>query len=271
MREREKRRWWVYILRDPRDNAVRYVGRTRDRAARLRAHILGSPAHKNRRKNDWIRELLEAGLKPVMEPVQSGSGNGSLAAETRWIFRYRQSGADLLNIVCPPPHTKVTSLEKLRWLREHPRSKRRERQEQPEPVIDWGEGRAEILRQIEEEEKRPYFDLVGAFEEMYRRVVAYPKLVVDGKEYIDWSRKNEVLKPLPVSTFMTPPRSALKLAEYWDLAWAGGYSVMEGMRGWFDLQNSEDSCAILVSPKVTVPPSVLEKIFLRLTTPRSNP
>lgn len=89
--------WSIYVLRDPTDGAVRYVGSTMRETARLRQHLSErAPRHKSR-KHLWLRGLRQAGLKPSMEIIEAGYGNGRTAAEKRWIKRFREAGADLVN------------------------------------------------------------------------------------------------------------------------------------------------------------------------------
>lgn len=56
----------VYHLVDPRDRAVRYIGKTGSPAARLRAHIQEAREAQNTAKKRWIAELLRLGLQPVL-------------------------------------------------------------------------------------------------------------------------------------------------------------------------------------------------------------
>jgi hypothetical protein len=59
---------YIYILIDPRDLCVRYVGKTNNPKERMRAHI--SP-HVYMRHNNlkciWTKELKGMGLKPIMQ------------------------------------------------------------------------------------------------------------------------------------------------------------------------------------------------------------
>jgi hypothetical protein len=58
---------YIYILIDPRDNTVRYVGKTSNPKYRLSGHI--SECKKENilhRRAKWIRNLLKEGLKPII-------------------------------------------------------------------------------------------------------------------------------------------------------------------------------------------------------------
>lgn len=68
---------FVYFLRDPRDNAVRYIGITRNPKVRFFDHWAqrlyrdGNCTVRNE-KIVWMRELDRCGLRPVMDVVLSG-------------------------------------------------------------------------------------------------------------------------------------------------------------------------------------------------------
>jgi hypothetical protein len=89
--------WVVYALRDPRSLQVRYVGCARDVAERLKTHVYNSTREETR-KARWIRELSAEGLRPIPEPLESGSGDDSWGdRERHWIAHFRATGHDILN------------------------------------------------------------------------------------------------------------------------------------------------------------------------------
>jgi len=71
----------VYHLVDPRNAVVRYVGMTRNPKNRLRGHIAEAMERDNTEKKRWIRELLAAGMQPVLAIV----GNAPTEIEARAI------------------------------------------------------------------------------------------------------------------------------------------------------------------------------------------
>lgn len=97
--------YYIYVLRDPRDNGVRYVGRTKNLKGRLQSHLYkksdGSFVHARR---EWIWELRSEGLRPVMEVVETlrAPVDEALVSERerRWIFHFFQQGAPLTNVAC---------------------------------------------------------------------------------------------------------------------------------------------------------------------------
>lgn len=58
----------VYVMRDPRDGDVRYVGVARDLSARLCCHM-GPLKGKRAPVVLWLAELKALGLRPVMERI----------------------------------------------------------------------------------------------------------------------------------------------------------------------------------------------------------
>lgn len=94
-----ERRWTIYTLTHPETMEVRYVGITHQGLVqRLREHL--SKARRNVEHNHracWIRSLLAVGLRPVITPLESGSGDAWAAAEQRWILQFANAGASLVN------------------------------------------------------------------------------------------------------------------------------------------------------------------------------
>lgn len=88
----------VYVLSDPRDNAIRYVGvSSRSAYRRLWEHIhraLKTPLRNHR--VCWIRSLLQRGLEPVLTIVESGTGDWA-ESERTWIAAFRGIGCNLVN------------------------------------------------------------------------------------------------------------------------------------------------------------------------------
>jgi hypothetical protein len=91
-------KWIVYVLKNPRTNAVRYVGWTsRGADARLQSHIYEALASQRTRRQRWILSLLSIGLIPTIEVIESGQGSGFADSERYWIAHYRARGTDLVN------------------------------------------------------------------------------------------------------------------------------------------------------------------------------
>ncbi len=84
-----------YKLVDPRTGNPRYVGRTTQTLdERLRGHIYDSRRSKTRVAL-WVKELLEAGLRPEIVFLEQAQDFG--LHESRWIDRFKKQGFDMLN------------------------------------------------------------------------------------------------------------------------------------------------------------------------------
>jgi hypothetical protein len=88
---------YIYVLIDPRDLEVRYVGKTNNPKERLRAHV--SP-HVYMRTNNlkciWTEELKALGLKPIMSILCKCKESESENYEYRY-FKLFNYGSNLLN------------------------------------------------------------------------------------------------------------------------------------------------------------------------------
>jgi predicted GIY-YIG superfamily endonuclease len=86
----------VYVLRDPRDGAVRYVGMSRSPHRRLAGHLRGNSGPWCKA---WIRSLQRQGLEPSLEihGTYSSRARASLA-ETLCIDALRRMGVRLTNL-----------------------------------------------------------------------------------------------------------------------------------------------------------------------------
>ena len=96
----ENQQWFVYVLKDPRTDSVRYVGWTVDIERRLYIHIwrAENDQDNNTHKGRWIRLLLKEGLKPIIETIESGYGDGWKESERRWVKHFRDAGCKLMNL-----------------------------------------------------------------------------------------------------------------------------------------------------------------------------
>ena len=85
----------IYVLRDPRNGNVRYVGKSVAPGTRFVSH-LNDPT--GCLKALWIEELAEEGVQPVMQVVEVVPDGGNWKrAERRWIKRLLDRGVDLTN------------------------------------------------------------------------------------------------------------------------------------------------------------------------------
>lgn len=88
------------MLRDPRDNAARYVGKTvLPLEHRKRGHISHARRLDPKRKSNcsyWILGLLALGLEPVIELLEEQPADLDVA-ERAWIAQLKEQGASLCN------------------------------------------------------------------------------------------------------------------------------------------------------------------------------
>lgn len=88
----------VYVLIDPRDKSIRYVGKTeKSLNCRLNQHLADARAgHKNHRCN-WIRKLLRAGISPKIRVLSRHPVSDLNDAEKDAIRTLRKNGCKLVN------------------------------------------------------------------------------------------------------------------------------------------------------------------------------
>src|SRR5258708_7303883 len=90
-----------YLLKDPRTQQVRYIGQTTwTLAKRLREHCYEARFDERQPKCQWIAELHQVGLKPLIEEIETAQLDyrEMLARESRWMASFQAAGAVLLNI-----------------------------------------------------------------------------------------------------------------------------------------------------------------------------
>lgn len=85
---------FIYILIDPRNDQIRYVGKSNTPGKRFLTHLC------DKRKSHvtaWIKQLLEKGLKPNQEIIDEISVNEWQFWEQHYISLYRSWGFNLTN------------------------------------------------------------------------------------------------------------------------------------------------------------------------------
>lgn len=89
---------YVYVLVDPRNDQVRYVGCTREPEKRFRAHC-HTPGDATAA---WVAELVALSLLPKLVIVdQAGGFYRATAIEERLIYEYRRFHGGILNRTDP--------------------------------------------------------------------------------------------------------------------------------------------------------------------------
>ena len=86
---------WIYALVDPRDQSVRYVGRSRHPIVRFYGHVSkGTLAYAgaNKRLYGWIEDLATAGVRPMLLLIERVPMKSAGDGERRWIDHFRPTG-----------------------------------------------------------------------------------------------------------------------------------------------------------------------------------
>lgn len=88
----------IYGLHDPRDGALRYVGKTRHSlSVRLAQHMTPKELSLKHRRAIWLRCLKAQGLKPEARVIELATADTWEARERHWIAFHRAQGANLVN------------------------------------------------------------------------------------------------------------------------------------------------------------------------------
>jgi len=89
---------FIYGLIDPRNNQLRYIGKSIDPPKRLKDHIKESKgSRRNNHNYNWIRQLLAEGLRPVLEILEEIPEDDWREREMDWISAARIVGLELTN------------------------------------------------------------------------------------------------------------------------------------------------------------------------------
>lgn len=99
LREEECRTiFCVYAISDPRDDKVKYVGKSRDLEARFRHHVARARNKPHNYVERWIAELFSLGLYPSLQILQlCFSEENAYEAEAWWIHEMIRRNQPILN------------------------------------------------------------------------------------------------------------------------------------------------------------------------------
>jgi len=87
---------FIYALKDPTTNEIRYIGKANDPHVRYKNHI-NKCRDKNTHKRNWINKLREEKLKPILEILEEVPISRWIEFEKIYIKKYLNDGCDLLN------------------------------------------------------------------------------------------------------------------------------------------------------------------------------
>ena len=89
---------YIYILKDPISNEVRYVGKSNNPQNRLKRHLSESNLIESwTPKNKWLLSLRKDNLSPIMEIIDSTDLDDINELEVYWIKHYHDLGVRLTN------------------------------------------------------------------------------------------------------------------------------------------------------------------------------
>jgi len=88
----------IYTLIDPKDNQVRYIGKTNNLKQRLYSHINKSKSGFNSPIHCWIRKLLDLNLKPSISIQEICNQDNWEEREKYWIQYYREKYENITNV-----------------------------------------------------------------------------------------------------------------------------------------------------------------------------
>lgn len=86
---------FIYGLVDPRDNQIKYVGKSDHPKKRLRQHLVD---YSNQQKQQWVKELKAASLTPILLVLAEVAADEWDTQERYWIQKLQDEGCSLLNI-----------------------------------------------------------------------------------------------------------------------------------------------------------------------------
>jgi hypothetical protein len=86
---------YIYGLKDPRDQTIRYVGKSIRPKQRFKAHLKDDRT--NAEKAKWIAELRQLGLKPKLTILEVADEENWSTVECEWIAKGRKDGWPLTN------------------------------------------------------------------------------------------------------------------------------------------------------------------------------
>ena len=87
---------FIYALKDPRNNEVRYIGKSNSPTLRLSQHVKDTKA--NKEKAEWIKELSDDGKLPIIEILEEVDLDKWQECEKKWISKGFENKWRLTNI-----------------------------------------------------------------------------------------------------------------------------------------------------------------------------
>lgn len=89
---------YIYALRDPGTNEIKYVGKSNNPESRAKNHYSEGV---NARKMLWMKDLKERGLRPELIILEQRPIDDFRQAESSWIHFFLDLGCNLVNAIYP--------------------------------------------------------------------------------------------------------------------------------------------------------------------------
>ena len=89
---------FIYLFVDPRDQRIRYVGKSKDPLTRYHQHLRPEERSSHYPVARWIKKLQQLGIFPEMHLIECVLDKDYEVREKFWIQHYRNMYPDLLNI-----------------------------------------------------------------------------------------------------------------------------------------------------------------------------
>jgi group I intron endonuclease len=90
---------YIYTLRDPKTEKVRYVGKTiQNPKERLYSHIREAKRNRKSYRDKWILQVLARDQRPIIEVIEESNEENWQERERFWIAEYKERGYNLTNV-----------------------------------------------------------------------------------------------------------------------------------------------------------------------------
>jgi hypothetical protein len=155
---------YIYSLKDPETNQIRYIGKTTNINTRLKSHITRS-RHNTYHSARWVQSVIKKGLRPIIGLVEECTEENWVEREKYWIAYYREH-FDLTNVLDGGEGGFIKTREGSKWTDEQRENNRKARLGFNVQHTDEGnKKRAEGIRAYYAKNKKPVlqYDLDGNF------------------------------------------------------------------------------------------------------------
>lgn len=186
---------YIYALRCPIANTVRYIGKSSNPQKRFRSHLSAAKRFAYRHHTSaWIRKLLAEGLKPELVVLEEVSDCGSWQeAERSWISKAASLGWELTNstaggegldYICPIAtaayRAKLSATHKIIWNTPERREEARQRS-----LTSWADPEITARRKASQEAARATPETKARFVAAALEINSRPEVQVKRKRSLE--------------------------------------------------------------------------------------